>query len=515
VGLRLRLYCTHGTPVLKSLDCWPPLPLVMNYGGPPILDTPDPEDEDNIVAALKQSDRVSSINLTITHSLLGKMSMISEPFSELGELVLLSQDRLQLTLPSAFRWGPRIHTLHVTGITIPVLPQLLSSSTDLVDLQLHKISMASYFPPQVFANALSGASRLRSLSHHFLSFPPRRNYLDLPPPGHRIVLPALTRFKYRGVSKYLEIFVASIDAPRLRDIDITFFSQPTLDASQLGQFIERTEMQTPLTEAEMKISPHAISICFQNSATSTRLRLQISCTRLDWQLSSMAQVCDQFSPLLFSVKHLVINSNGFPSGQGDVDGEQWPKLVRPFSGVRTLSIDGKLSTIILCALQQADGGSTTGTVVLPSLRHLLVRKRMPLDSPFWDAAQSLIYSRGFSILSIDSELRVLCHICNTGFTPQKLKEHLVAHHAYEIDCSYCGNFRFTLAYIRRFQEHLRRNHPEIAQDDELIWQDSFTLTPLQVDTLAKRHSSLQNPQIVSPSTIVTAPNFRQLEIQDP
>ena len=31
--LRLRLFCTYGTPVVKSLDCWPTLPIVVWYGG--------------------------------------------------------------------------------------------------------------------------------------------------------------------------------------------------------------------------------------------------------------------------------------------------------------------------------------------------------------------------------------------------------------------------------------------------------------------------------------------------
>ena len=217
LGLQLRLYCTHGTPVLKNLDCWPPVPLVINYGGHPMLSPPASEDDDNIIAALKQSDRVNSIILTLTNSLSGKLSAISEPLSELEELVLVSRDNLQLTLPSAFRWGSRLRTLNVTRIAIPSLPQLLSSSTDLIDLQLQEIPMAGYFSPQVFANALSGASHLRSLSLHFLSFPPHRNYVSLPLPGsHFIVLPVLTSFKYRGISKYLDRFIAGIQAPCLR-----------------------------------------------------------------------------------------------------------------------------------------------------------------------------------------------------------------------------------------------------------------------------------------------------------
>ena len=44
--------------------------------------------------------------------------------------------------------------------------------------------MVGYFSPEAFANALSGMTQLQTLSLHFLSFPPRRNYLSLPPqPG--------------------------------------------------------------------------------------------------------------------------------------------------------------------------------------------------------------------------------------------------------------------------------------------------------------------------------------------
>ena len=473
---------------MKTLDCWPPLPLVVNYGGTPIVNPPAPEDVDNIIKALKQSDRVKSISLTLTNLLLGKLSTISEPFSELEELVLISQNSLQLTLPSAFQWGSRICTLHVTRIAIPSLPPLLSSSTDLVDLQLHEIPTAGYFSPQVLANVLSGASHLRSLSLHFLSFPPRRNYVNLPPPGgHHIILPVLTCIKYRGISKYLDDFVARIDTPHLRDIDITFFSQPTMDALQLGQFIERTELQTTLTEAKMKISAHAISISFRNSTISTRLRLQISCRQLDWQLSSMSQVCDQLSPFLSRVNHLSFNSSNFSSEHVDVGGEQWLQLVRSFGRTVTLSIAGELATDLLCALRLPEGGHTPDEGVLTALRTLRIRKSMPLDWPFWDAARSLISSRGLSFHPMDSELQVLCPICNTGITPQQLRLHLVAQHAYEWVCSYCDDFK--VRYILDFQAHLRSKHPKVTQNDSS--QGSSKLTPFQIDTCLR--SSLHPP----------------------
>jgi hypothetical protein len=246
LGLNLHLYCTYGTPILKALDCWPTLPIILQYGGVPNLDPPAPGDEVNIITVLKQSGCVSSISLTVTSSLLKKLSTISEPFSELGELCFLSLDNKNPNLPSTFRWGPRLRTLHSTGIGLPSLPQLLSVSQGLVDLQLYEIPAAGCFSPDAFANALSEMSQLEALSLGFRSLPPRRNYLNLPPTGEYAVLPSLTDLKYRETSKYLDSLVARVDAPHLRDIQIIFFSQPTIDASELGRFIEGIE--TPMLQ---------------------------------------------------------------------------------------------------------------------------------------------------------------------------------------------------------------------------------------------------------------------------
>jgi hypothetical protein len=137
--LHLRLFCAHGTPALKNLDCWPPLPIVVDYGGSPALDPPTPEEEDNVVAALGQSDRVRSISLTVTSSLLKRLSAIEVQFLELEDLVLLFQDSVRLNLPSAFQSGPRLRSLHSTRVSFPALIPLLYSSENLVDLQLHEV----------------------------------------------------------------------------------------------------------------------------------------------------------------------------------------------------------------------------------------------------------------------------------------------------------------------------------------------------------------------------------------
>ncbi|KAN0138218.1 hypothetical protein V8E53_004107 [Lactarius tabidus] len=389
LGLDLRLYCTYGTPVLKTLDCWPPLPLVVNYGGTSVLEPPSPEDDENIVAALNQSDRVSSISLTVTSSLLDKLSTITEPFSELEQLILLSRDNMKKSLPSTFRWGTRLRSLHATRIAFPSLPQLLFPSHEIVEIQLHEVPITGYFSPEAFADAVFGMTQLRILSLHFTSLPPRRNYMRLPPPPEeRVILPALTCFKYRGTSKYLDCFVARIDAPNLDDMDITLFSQPTMDALQLGRFIDRIEVPHPNSQANIRISSHAISIHFTRPGSPAQLTLRVSCEHLDWQLSSMAQICSRFSPFLSPVEDLYIETTNPPTVQGDMDSARWPGLIRSFRGAKDFRVTGELATAILQAL-----GQERTIAMLPSLHDLCVPELRSAYGRLWEAASSFISSR--------------------------------------------------------------------------------------------------------------------------
>ena len=506
LGLNLRLYCTYGTPVLKTLDCFPALPIVVQYGGSSDLIPPPPEDDDNIIAALQQSGRVSSVSLIITNSLHEKLSAISEPLSELEELVLLSQDDVQRTLPNTFQWGPRLRALHSTGIAFPLFLSLLLPCQNLIDLQLHEIPSAGYFSPEAFANALSATPQLRSLTLHLLSFPRPRSLPGLPPqPGERIILPALTNFKYRGTSKYLDNLVARIDAVHLGDIDITLFNQPTMDASQIGRFIERTEMRLSLRKAKVKTSADTISISFANSNTSTPFRLHIACKQLDWQLSCMAQICDQVSPFLSRVSNLLLVTTQPLGGQDDRDGlengGQWLDLLRSFkfSGARRFWVAIELTTDILCALGPANEGSTA---MLPSLRQVRLQKPIAMDGPSWDSVQSFITARSISSRPVKVKPpSYQCHICHASFQVQHgLKGHLRDKHGYQILCSYCGDFECTLSHLDLFRKHLGSQHSEIMHNDTLIIKPS--LTHLQLSNLVNRYSSLRAPapDVVPPTS---------------
>jgi hypothetical protein len=211
--LHLYLFCTGTTPVRKTLDVWPRLPIEIST---PSFDVGD--SEDNIIAALEQHDRVSQIWLH-------QMSLpcerfytsMQQPFPELQNLRLWSTNSTQ-ALRDNFLGGsaPRLRYLFFFNIPFPGLPKFLSSCNDLVDLHLHEIPNTGYISPEAMVTGLSALTRLKDLAIMFEfpysdSFPDRR--IRRTPLLIRAALSSLTRFRFQGVSEYLEDLLARISAP--------------------------------------------------------------------------------------------------------------------------------------------------------------------------------------------------------------------------------------------------------------------------------------------------------------
>jgi hypothetical protein len=265
-------------------------------------------------------------------------------------------------------------------------------------------------------------------------------------------------------------------------------------------------VQTPLFQADIETSAHAISISFTSSSTATPVRLQISCKQLDWQLSCMAQVCDQFSPFLFRVEALNINTTQSPSGQDDVAGEQWVDLVRPFSGARDLWMANELTTDILRALGQADGMQTT---VLPALRHFRVEKPMEVDEPSCEAVHSLTTSRSLSGCPVTCNVSLFqCDVCHARFAQKaRLHLHVKLKHTLRIVCSYCKEFVSIPGNDHIFWSHLAIQHPRVACKDALLLNplEAYPST-LELEDLRRRHSSLLGLDVAASSTTATEPH---------
>ncbi|KAH9070675.1 hypothetical protein EDB83DRAFT_2367443 [Lactarius deliciosus] len=357
-----------------------------------MLDPPAPEDEDNIVAAIRQSDRVSSISLTLTSSLLDKLSAIKGLFSTLEELVLLSRDGVQRALPSDFQWGPHLRRLHLTGVVFPALLQRIYSSGNLVDIQLqfqpHEIFLADGLSPEAFANALSGTPRLQSISLHFPFT--AIDAVSPTPSGEPIILPALTRLNFRGITGYLEGLVARIDAPRLGDIEITLSNSLLVcDVPELGEFIDRIEMQKVHRQADILFSRHAVSLSLTQPGAPTRLKLEVFCKTLRLQPFCIAQICSHFPSFLFRVEDLRISMARPSSGMDNSSRGQWLGLIRQFRGAKWFRVAGDYSTNVVRALQPSD---EQRGAVLPELHKLCIRGPEPLYAPLREAVEPFMRS---------------------------------------------------------------------------------------------------------------------------
>ena len=390
--LGLQLLCTYETPVKKTLDCWPTIPIVVRFRP----QTLSPEDEDSIITALQHRDRVCEIDLVSQSSLSEKVSHImQEPFPLLESLALKSRD-CALALSSTFLGGssPRLRVLHLDNIPFPEIPLFLLSASNLVDLQLEKIPSSGYFSPEALVAGLSSTTHLETLR---LVFASPTSHLSPPSSSGRVVFPSLTNLTFRGSCDYSEDFLSRISTPSLQRALIGFFNQPSLNVLQLAHFLGRTESQRLPDGAELLLHRDGISLVLTRSEvrpgapsrTSEWLRLYafFGQSGLD-VVSPMTQICQQISPFLSNVRNFDIITH---SPENDGDPAQWLGLFRAFSGVEKLHVTWGSVPDIARALQLVTAEIAVDT--LPALREL---KLDWLAARWREAVCSFIYARSLA-----------------------------------------------------------------------------------------------------------------------
>jgi len=359
------------------LDIWPELPIVI-MGGDPTL-----EGGDNVIDALELNDRVCRIDFwDISSSVLERCvaAGMQGPFPALTDLELFSFNEMAPVISDSFLGGsaPRLQRLSLNGIPFPALPNLLLSATDLVHLNLWNIPHSGYISPLMMVTCLSALPELKFL---FLQFRSPRSRPDkarrLRPPLTRTILPALTYFSFKGVTEYLEYLIARVDVPLLENMSITFFNQLVFDILQLPKFLCRTEKLTALDQANMGFYEGSISVALlpkTRTVDPTTVTLGISCSRLDWQLSSLIQVCNSALPTLSTLECLNLGTNfhgpHLLPGQDDIEDTQWLELLRPFTNVKNLHLSEKVAPCVAPALQGLTGERITE--VLPVLQDLFL-----------------------------------------------------------------------------------------------------------------------------------------------
>ena len=373
--LKLQLSCTPETPARDTLEVWPVLPLLVQGH------IPETSDVDDIVAVLEHRHRVCKIDLNVPSSQFEKVSTaMQEPFPELTDLSLWSYDETATALSDSFLGGsaPSLRSLWLDGIPFPGLPKLHFSST-LVSLRLLTIPHSGYVSPEAMVNCLSVLTSLESLRLEFqspLSSPdPESRHLTTPT---NVVLPALKDFQFKGVSEYLEELVACIDAPHLNYLFITFFNDIEFDTPELVHFIGRTPTFKAPDKARLVFLDSAVRVEFPLQPSGNgELNVGISCKELDWQLSSLVEVCSLLFPPLSTSKHLYIYERqpSLPDSQDDFENTQWLDILRPFIAVKNLYVSEQFAPRIALVLQNLVGGGMTE--VLPKLQNIFLEELQP------------------------------------------------------------------------------------------------------------------------------------------
>jgi hypothetical protein len=223
--LDLELLCTSRGRVKEMLDIWPPLPIDIRlrikenwlwHRESSMWGT------DNIIAALERSDRVRRMTLDVPSQLRERLFAATQyQFPALTDLKLwfIGDSRSEPVIPDSFLGGsvPHLRTCQLDRVAFPALPHLLLSARDLVQLSLISIPDPGYISPEEMVIILSSLISLELLDLWYHSPLPRPTSRESrqQSPITRTVLPALTKFSFRGVSEYVEDFMAQIDAPRL------------------------------------------------------------------------------------------------------------------------------------------------------------------------------------------------------------------------------------------------------------------------------------------------------------
>jgi F-box-like len=377
LGLDLHLFCGASTPVRETLDVWPPLPIEIQSG------SSDSELADSIIAALEHPDRIRMLSLSKRSIPLERLvTAMQKPFPALKFLLLESDVWTAPAPPDTFLGGfaPRLQSLTLKRIPLPTLPKFLLSCHGLSWLDISQMPHAGYISPQAMVTCISTLTRLMYLAIVFESPTP---YLDRrirhPPPLTRVVLPSLTHVRFKGVSEYLEDLMARIHTPFLDNVHVQFFNQLVFDIHQIPLLISHAPLISSYNQAEIVFTPDCVAIeLFLSIPTSRSLSWGISCKGLDWQVSSMAQICGQFSFLLSGIEELRIQEGVAlwePTWQVDMDDAQWPELFHPFASVQTLRIYNRLRSPITSSLQ-AFGGELA-TELLPALDDLYLEGDQP------------------------------------------------------------------------------------------------------------------------------------------
>ena len=392
--LNVRLFFKARRSVRAMLDTWPPF--LIDIWVSDLIEW----EVDNIVAALEHTDRIHKIQLWhgSSFNIEQVLAAMQKTFPSLTELALgFSGEWETPVVPDSFLSGsaPFLRSLRLRRIQfpLPLLRNILLSTTNLVELRIWRIPDSGFISPEDMVVCLSGLNRLEEFELGF-RFPRIWRGRRLPP-STCCVLPVLTSLRFNGSHEYLERLISPIDSPLLDNLGVTVFHQPGFATPQLTQFVDRTPKLKALREAHIFFDSSEVFVSLPWTL-HRGLHFRITDAWSD-QISVMARLYTSSFLLTLNplMKRLYIFNSGTPFlyRPDNVGSNQWPDLLGPFTTVKDLYLSRGFSQDIVSVLHGIIGEGTVE--VLPSLQNFFLEGESP-SGPVEEAIGQFVAARCLS-----------------------------------------------------------------------------------------------------------------------
>jgi hypothetical protein len=335
------LYIWHACGSLADMLAHsPPLPLVIDYEGTDIT----AEDEDSIILALEQRDRVRRIRFDIPDLEVRKLIMAIDGKYPILEYLILwdpPEDKSTVLIFPETLETPHLRHLAI-DCSISIRSPLLTTAVGLVTLNLGFHHPSTYFQPTVLLQSLSLMPQLEMFLIYFNFAVPTRDVERRTP-----IMTHLRSFSLRAVSAYSEAVLSRITAPRLEDIQICYHKQLAFSVPQLLQLVGRTQ-NLRFGRATFEFLSERVYVGVNPPETNMpdyAFSIVVACLHLDWQVSSVTQIFNALGQIFSTVEHLTfvpqVHSRSSEE-HNEVDRTEWRKLLKTFSNVKTLLVEDGL-----------------------------------------------------------------------------------------------------------------------------------------------------------------------------
>ena len=232
-----------------------------------------------------------------------------------------------------------------------ILVNLHRFTFDILNMFLYPI----YFHPTRWFDQTRRRKHFTLISNPIhLPFDWENRPVPLPTPT---VLHPLIKLHFNGLIKYLDDFMARIDAPLLYHLDIAIradhYQAIVFNTSHIPRFIGHIHEFQALDEAHFGIN------CYESVAwikivsiqtTRVVLKLDIICDNLGRQFSSLAQFCRSPAFPLAILEYLCFSGGEYMQcWHRDIENIQWTKLLHPFTSVKYLYLSKDFAQCIATA----------------------------------------------------------------------------------------------------------------------------------------------------------------------